>query len=735
MVRRRARVSGDNGWRDADELFADDVFDDDDLGFDDEPDDAPVSIASDNNSGSGRVSSLMDDDAVLVDTMSGDEYSGGRSAAPRNNRGRGGARSVNSARNASSARSGRSASTASPRSSGGRIPRADSRACNGSAVSNNGSRWVAAGSNGHAAAPPRSSSSERGYRGSRGDNADGARVGNARSSARPVKVNPSVRNSAAGSTIGHHADSTSRAVPRANRSVNRSQVNEDSGSVGRRETPVKHLVKRNTSHAPRRRANAAHSVAGNASAAQSFTAPEEFGFGGNDSGGSDSTVDAGLSLPMPTFDFAEPSVMDDAFPMVDDAPAVDADGDDDYYRDVDDDMLPSGDDYDSMDDSYTDDGDDYGYDDADGGSGDGSMWDVAAADMIDPDDDGYTDDDDWGAGDDVDVSDDGYDDDYDDGGEGFEEPSTLEPVDDNDRFFTDDDEPDDDLLNDDLFADYTSDGNAADGERDDDDTASTPAKHGFMDMIRGKLAGLVAEAKTEIGNGENNGEDNSSKPQSLRKNAADDDSGDELEDDADPDNNGDDGNGDDSVDADEKESRGGKKSQEKNASRKRGGGKRPSKPTGIKDILLFPFRFIMSAIRAMGWLARILSGLGGVFVILLIVWLVVNIGVAKAPMLSSLTAHDEGTVTVDSATYDNGEATITLRNNSDMIAHGTGTANVLTWDPLNNFPSGIIKPSTTATCTVPDFDLEPDETTTVTAPCTGTAEGIWKRVQVSIEYN
>lgn len=339
----------------------------------------------------------------------------------------------------------------------------------------------------------------------------------------------------------------------------------------------------------------------------------------------------------------------------------------------------------------------------------GNIWDVAESDMLDPDE--Y------------------YPDDHDDHPTGtVSMPALVDNVD-NDNMYTDANmEPDANMdttvHNAGMDTDAhmgtpvdNADMDASDGNGNDADSGSP----GLLERVRGKIGSLIAQARTEIGSDSDDGSgDNGNRPASLSKQGIGDSDDDELDDE--PDNGNDSG---DDEPSKKKAKRSGKRGNKP---------KRPSKPSGVKDILLFPFRFIMSAVRAMGKLARILSGFGGVFVILLIIWLVMNIGVARVPMLDNILMPNEGTASVESARYVDGKATIILRNDSGMIAHVSGTANVVTWNPLDNFPSGILKPHTTATCQLPELEMEPDTQQTITASCTGDIRGVWPRVQVKLEY-
>lgn len=163
--------------------------------------------------------------------------------------------------------------------------------------------------------------------------------------------------------------------------------------------------------------------------------------------------------------------------------------------------------------------------------------------------------------------------------------------------------------------------------------------------------------------------------------------------------------------------------------------KTPPKPTGIKDILLFPFRLVLSVVRALGFMARIIAAGSGLLVILLIVWLCFNLPVAHNLTLFNEAPPDEGTIQVSDTKYENGHAVMELTNNSDMIAHIGGSAIVNTWSPSLSDLGSLVKPRQMATCAIPNMDLMPKTEKTITTQCEGNVHGIWPRVQVKVEYN
>lgn len=161
----------------------------------------------------------------------------------------------------------------------------------------------------------------------------------------------------------------------------------------------------------------------------------------------------------------------------------------------------------------------------------------------------------------------------------------------------------------------------------------------------------------------------------------------------------------------------------------------PPKPSGIKDILLFPFRVVMAVVRTLGMLARVIASLSGVFVILAIVWACFNVPVAHNLTLFNQGLVDEGTIKVSDTSYSNGKAVMELTNDSEMIAHVGGVAEVNTWSPSLSDLGSIVKPKIVASCPIPSMDIMPKTEKTVTAACNGDVHGVWPRVQVKVEYN
>lgn len=95
-------------------------------------------------------------------------------------------------------------------------------------------------------------------------------------------------------------------------------------------------------------------------------------------------------------------------------------------------------------------------------------------------------------------------------------------------------------------------------------------------------------------------------------------------------------------------------------------------------------------------------------------------------------AVDEGSVSLVGTSWSDGKAKITMRNDSDMVAHVSGTAEVRSWAPTFN-PATWLTARVTASCSVPSVEVDPGAEKTVDAKC-GKTSGVWHRIRASLSY-
>ena len=95
-------------------------------------------------------------------------------------------------------------------------------------------------------------------------------------------------------------------------------------------------------------------------------------------------------------------------------------------------------------------------------------------------------------------------------------------------------------------------------------------------------------------------------------------------------------------------------------------------------------------------------------------------------------AVDEGSVSLVGTSWSDGKAKITMRNDSDMVAHVSGTAEVRSWAPTFN-PATWLTARVTASCSVPSVEVDPGAEKTVDAKCDKTS-GVWHRIRASLSY-
>lgn len=151
---------------------------------------------------------------------------------------------------------------------------------------------------------------------------------------------------------------------------------------------------------------------------------------------------------------------------------------------------------------------------------------------------------------------------------------------------------------------------------------------------------------------------------------------------------------------------------------------------GLSNILLAPVHMVMSTIRGLSKILRIILSLSGLVFLIVVAWLIFNI----IPAVSNTSAqytHDEGNVSVSSLSYANNKVSFSVDNESDMIAHISATASVKAWKPSISRISSIISPIDVMSCQSQSADLMPEESKTITLSCSG-EQGIWMRPIVKV---
>jgi hypothetical protein len=145
---------------------------------------------------------------------------------------------------------------------------------------------------------------------------------------------------------------------------------------------------------------------------------------------------------------------------------------------------------------------------------------------------------------------------------------------------------------------------------------------------------------------------------------------------------------------------------------------------------LVPWRLLIGLFRTAGKLVRIAVSLAGVFAVLLVVWLVLNVPAAMNHTEANTIAADEGSVTVAAADYHDGRVNVELRNGGDMIAHVHATVRLYAWAPRSAVT--LLAPRQTAECELGSADIDPGADRTFTVECP--AAGRWVRPRVVVQY-
>lgn len=147
--------------------------------------------------------------------------------------------------------------------------------------------------------------------------------------------------------------------------------------------------------------------------------------------------------------------------------------------------------------------------------------------------------------------------------------------------------------------------------------------------------------------------------------------------------------------------------------------------------VLGAFDAVLRKIRAVRRSWRIASAISLVLVGL---WTSLNIPVAVDKGGANGAAVDEGSVKVAAARWTGSGVEVTLRNDSEMVAHVAGSAVVRSWSPSAS-PVSWIGARVTATCELPATDVDPGKSATVSSSkCDAEPTGIWHRVKATLEY-
>ena len=151
---------------------------------------------------------------------------------------------------------------------------------------------------------------------------------------------------------------------------------------------------------------------------------------------------------------------------------------------------------------------------------------------------------------------------------------------------------------------------------------------------------------------------------------------------------------------------------------------------GLSNILLTPVHMVMSAIRGLSKILRIILSLSGLVFLIVVAWLIFNI-IPAVSNTSTQYTHDEGNASVSSLSYANNKVSFSVDNKSDMIAHISASASVKAWKPSLSHISSIISPIDVMSCQPQSADIMPKESKTMTLQCNGES-GIWMRPIVKV---
>ena len=147
--------------------------------------------------------------------------------------------------------------------------------------------------------------------------------------------------------------------------------------------------------------------------------------------------------------------------------------------------------------------------------------------------------------------------------------------------------------------------------------------------------------------------------------------------------------------------------------------------------VLGAFDAVLRKIRAVRRSWRIASA---VSLVLVGLWTSLNIPAAVDKGGANGAAVDEGSVKVAAARWTGSGVEVTLRNDSEMVAHVAGSAVVRSWSPSAS-PVSWIGARVTATCELPATDVDPGKSATVSSSkCDAEPTGVWHRVKATLEY-
>lgn len=237
--------------------------------------------------------------------------------------------------------------------------------------------------------------------------------------------------------------------------------------------------------------------------------------------------------------------------------------------------------------------------------------------------------------------------------------------------------------------DDDGDGSAGETDGQEDSAGSGSRLRKIGDSIGGKLHALMVQAKSEIGAG------------------------------------ADDSPVDSEPDSTPASSPGKKRKRAVEDSPSAGSGK--GKSVGVLGV----FDAVIRKIRAVRRSWRIASA---VSLVLVGLWTSLNIPAAVDKGGANGVAVDEGSVKVAAARWTGSGVEVTLRNDSEMVAHVAGSAVVKSWSPSAS-PVSWIGARVTATCELPATDVDPGKSATVSSSkCDAEPTGVWHRVKATLEY-
>lgn len=155
---------------------------------------------------------------------------------------------------------------------------------------------------------------------------------------------------------------------------------------------------------------------------------------------------------------------------------------------------------------------------------------------------------------------------------------------------------------------------------------------------------------------------------------------------------------------------------------------------GPKSLLKDPIGFVRGAASKIRAVKRGYRIAVAVSVLVAGLWTALNIPAAMDKGGATGEAVDEGSVEVSDARWTGSTVELTLSNDSEMIAHVSGSASVKSWSPTVS-PLTWLGARETATCKLPVVDVDPGASKKVEASeCSGKPTGVWPRVKATLSY-